>query len=93
MDESCPKAGRPSCKPRESAGLRLLWSLIFAARVLDRVGFPIGNVTSWSVPAIRGHLPKLLINRAAENNSMVHVIDEHLLDLAANRVPHVEPGN
>jgi hypothetical protein len=32
------------------------------------------------------HLPKLLINRAAENNSMMHVIDEHLLDLAANRV-------
>jgi hypothetical protein len=29
---------------------------------------------------------KLLINRAAENNSMMHVIDEHLLDLAANRV-------
>ena len=26
------------------------------------------------------------INRAAENNSMMHVIDEHLLDLAANRV-------
>jgi hypothetical protein len=25
------------------------------------------------------------INRAAENNSMMHVIDEHLLDLAANR--------
>src|SRR5262245_30275966 len=24
--------------------------------------------------------------RAAENNSMMHVIDEHLLDLAANRV-------
>src|SRR5262249_30188783 len=32
------------------------------------------------------HLPKLLINRAAENNSMMHVIDEHLLDLASNRV-------
>jgi hypothetical protein len=29
---------------------------------------------------------KLLINRAAENNSMMHVIDEHLLDLAANRI-------
>src|SRR5262249_18834564 len=28
----------------------------------------------------------LMINRAAENNSMMHVIDEHLLDLAANRV-------
>src|SRR5215831_13981143 len=34
----------------------------------------------------REHLPKLLINRAAENNSMMHVIDEHLLDLAADRV-------
>ena len=32
------------------------------------------------------HLPKLLINRSAENNSMMHVVDEHLLDLAANRV-------
>src|SRR5262249_8834032 len=32
------------------------------------------------------HLPKLLINRAAENNSMMQRDDEHLLDLAANRV-------
>ena len=38
-------------------------------------------------------IPKLLINRAAENNSMMHVIDEHLLDLAADKGPLVEPGN
>jgi len=31
-------------------------------------------------------LLRVLINRAAENKSMMHVIDEHLLDLAANRV-------
>jgi len=31
------------------------------------------------------HLPKLLINRAAENNSMMHVIDERRSDLAADR--------
>src|SRR5262245_37525013 len=35
---------------------------------------------------IRVQLVTLRINRAAQNNSMMHVIDEHLLDLAANRV-------
>src|SRR5262249_32893269 len=42
--------------------------------------------TSGESSAATKGLHVIRINRAAENNSMMYVIDEHLLDLAADRV-------